>query len=109
LKLEPQTEVSYHSGKVRPGILGMVLNRKERSKAMKRIAREQARVYVFDRFRTRLPKMATSRKPSTSEKIIPVVSVTEYFEPFTLLGIDYTYYRLLLEKDGKSTLEFSCP
>ncbi|MGA2955928.1 MAG: DUF72 domain-containing protein [Thermodesulfobacteriota bacterium] len=38
-----------------------------------------------------------------NEEILPVESVTEYFEHFPLLEIDYTFYRLLLEKDGKPT------
>jgi len=41
-----------------------------------------------------------------SEETLPVESVTEYFEHFPLLEIDYTFYRLLLEKDGKPTQNF---
>jgi uncharacterized protein YecE (DUF72 family) len=41
-----------------------------------------------------------------NEETLPVESVTEYFEHFPLLEIDYTYYRLLLEKDGKLTQNF---
>ena len=37
---------------------------------------------------------------------MPIESVTEYFEHFPLLEIDYTFYRLLLEKDGKPTQNF---
>jgi len=40
---------------------------------------------------------------SFAEEVLPVESVTEYFEHFSLLEIDYTFYRLLLEKDGKPT------
>ena len=36
-----------------------------------------------------------------NEETLPVESVTEYFEHFPLLEIEYTFYRLLLEKDGK--------
>ncbi len=36
-----------------------------------------------------------------NEETLPVESVTEYFEHFPLLEIDYTFYRLLLEKEGK--------
>jgi len=36
-------------------------------------------------------------------------SVTEYFEHFPLLEIDYTFYRLLLQKDGKPTQNFHVP
>ena len=38
-----------------------------------------------------------------NEETLPVESVAEYFEHFPLLEIDYTFYRLLLEKDGKPT------
>jgi hypothetical protein len=41
-----------------------------------------------------------------NEETLPVDSVTEYFEHFPLLEIDYTFYRLLLEKDGKPTQNF---
>ena len=41
-----------------------------------------------------------------NEEILPVESVSEYFEHFALLEIDYTFYRLLLEKDGKPTQNF---
>ena len=41
-----------------------------------------------------------------NEETLPVESVSEYFEHFPLLEIDYTYYRLLLEKDGKPTQNF---
>ena len=34
------------------------------------------------------------------EKTVPVQSVEEYFEHFSTLEIDYTFYRTLLEKDG---------
>ena len=41
-----------------------------------------------------------------NEETLPVESVIEYFEHFPLLEIDYTFYRLLLEKDGKPTQNF---
>jgi uncharacterized protein YecE (DUF72 family) len=43
---------------------------------------------------------------SFSEETLPVESVSEYFEHFPLLEIDYTFYRLLLERDGKPTQTF---
>ena len=43
---------------------------------------------------------------SFTEEILPVESVTEYFDHFPLLEIDYTFYRLLLEQDGKPTQNF---
>jgi uncharacterized protein YecE (DUF72 family) len=35
-----------------------------------------------------------------NEETLPFESVTEYFEHFPLLEIDYTFYRLLLEAHG---------
>jgi len=40
---------------------------------------------------------------SYTEEVLPVESVEEYFEHFPLLEIDYTFYRLLLDKSGKPT------
>lgn len=40
---------------------------------------------------------------SFTEKVLPVESVEEYFEHFPILEIDYTFYRLLLDKNGKPT------
>lgn len=37
------------------------------------------------------------------EEVLPVESVEEYFEHFPILEIDYTFYRLLLDKNGKPT------
>jgi uncharacterized protein YecE (DUF72 family) len=40
---------------------------------------------------------------SFTEEVLPVESVEEYFEHFPILEIDYTFYRLLLDKSGKPT------
>ena len=40
------------------------------------------------------------------EKVLPVESVEEYFVHFPILEIDYTFYRLLLEKDGRPTQNY---
>jgi len=40
------------------------------------------------------------------EEILPVESVEEYFEHFPILEIDYTFYRPLLDKNGKPTPNF---
>ena len=37
------------------------------------------------------------------EEVLPVESVQEYFEHFPILEIDYTFYRLLLDRSGKPT------
>lgn len=41
-----------------------------------------------------------------NEEPLPVESVTEYFEHFPLLEIDYTFYRPLLESKGSPTQNF---
>jgi hypothetical protein len=41
-----------------------------------------------------------------NEEVLPVESVTEYFEHFPLLEIDYTFYRLLLEPKGSPSQNF---
>jgi uncharacterized protein YecE (DUF72 family) len=41
-----------------------------------------------------------------NEEILPVESVTEYFEHLPLLEIDYTFYRPLLESSGNPTPNF---
>ena len=41
-----------------------------------------------------------------AEKVLPVESVQEYFEHFPILEIDYTFYRLLLDEDGKPTQNY---
>jgi uncharacterized protein YecE (DUF72 family) len=40
---------------------------------------------------------------SFTEKLLPVDSVIEYFEHFSVLEIDFTFYRPLLDKNGKPT------
>jgi len=40
---------------------------------------------------------------SFTEEVLPVESVEEYFEHFPILEIDYTFYRLLLDKSGRPT------
>jgi uncharacterized protein YecE (DUF72 family) len=40
------------------------------------------------------------------EEVLPVESVEEYFQHFPILEIDYTFYRPLLDKNGKPTPNF---
>ena len=42
-------------------------------------------------------------KESFKEEVLPVESVEEYFEHFAVLEIDYTFYRSLMDKEGKPT------
>src|SRR4030066_1250081 len=41
-----------------------------------------------------------------NEETLPVESVTEYFQHFPLLEIDYTFYRPLLESKGSPTSNY---
>jgi hypothetical protein len=40
------------------------------------------------------------------EEVLPVESVQEYFEHFSVLEIDFTFYSLLLGKDGTPTQNY---
>ncbi len=40
------------------------------------------------------------------EKVLPIDSVQEYFEHFSVLELDFTFYRLLLERDGQPTQNY---
>jgi uncharacterized protein YecE (DUF72 family) len=52
-----------------------------------------------DRIKKRTSKVGGQ---SYGEEVLPVDSVQEYFEHFDTLEIDFTFYRLLLERDKKS-------
>jgi len=49
------------------------------------------------------PRTHRIGEKSFTEEVLPVESVEEYFEHFPVLEIDYTFYRLLLDKSGKPT------
>jgi uncharacterized protein YecE (DUF72 family) len=61
-------------------------------------------IYTRERYEGR-----TTRRTNTvggkafTEETLPVESVTEYFEHFSVLEIDYTFYSLLLDMDQKPT------
>ena len=40
------------------------------------------------------------------EEVLPVESVKEYFQHFRILELDFTFYRILLDKDEKPTQNF---
>lgn len=40
------------------------------------------------------------------EEVLPLDSVEEYFEHFSVLEIDFTFYRLLLDQEGQHTLNY---
>ncbi len=45
-------------------------------------------------------------KESFTEQVLPIESVEEYFRHFSLLEIDFTFYRPLMDKNGKPTSNF---
>ena len=90
-------EFQFHS--VPPGILfGM---------ASDRYAGWIGQIYSEGRYEKEITRRTHKvGDKSFTEEILPVESVAEYFEHFPLLEIDYTFYRPLLEKDGKPTSNF---
>ena len=40
---------------------------------------------------------------SLKEEVLPVESVEEYFQHFSVLELDFTFYRVLVDKDGEPT------
>lgn len=45
-------------------------------------------------------------KHSYVEEVLPLDSVVEYFEHFPVLEIDFTFYRLLLDEQGRHTINY---
>jgi uncharacterized protein YecE (DUF72 family) len=90
-------EFQFH--RVRPGIsLGM---------ASDRYAGWIGQIYSKGRYEKEITRRTHKvGDRSFTEEILPIESVTEYFEHFPVLEIDYTFYRPLLEKDGKPTPNF---
>jgi len=64
-------------------------------------------IYSVDRYSGKI-KSRTKKVGGKSfiEEVLPVESVEEYFQHFRILEVDYTFYRLLLDKDGEATQNF---
>ncbi len=65
-------------------------------------------IYSPDRYSGRLS--TRSHKvggKSYREQVLPVDSVAEYFEHFSVLEIDFTFYGLLLSEDGRPTSTYA--
>jgi uncharacterized protein YecE (DUF72 family) len=61
-------------------------------------------VYSEERYTEEIkPRTHKIGERSFTEEVLPIESVEEYFEHFPILEIDYTFYRLLLDKSGKPT------
>jgi Protein of unknown function DUF72 len=64
-------------------------------------------IYSADRYANRIiVRKHTVGGKSFTEKVLPVDSVQEYFEHFSVLEIDYTFYRLLLDDSGRPTQNY---
>ena len=64
-------------------------------------------IYSADRYKNRITERKhTVGGKSFTERILPVESVREYFEHFSVLEIDYTFYRLLLDEKGNPTQNY---
>jgi len=61
-------------------------------------------IYSAEHYRDRITGRAkTVGKNTYNEQVLPVESVGEYFRHFPVLELDFTFYRLLLDPDGKPT------
>ncbi len=75
--------------------------------ASDRYAGWMGQIYTQKRYEGRIKSRTKKiRGKSFLEKTLPVESVKEYFEHFSLLEIDYTFYSPLLDKDGRPTPTF---
>ncbi len=61
-------------------------------------------IYSEDRYAGRITRRTKKVGGKTFvEKVLPVDSVKEYFQHFRVLELDFTFYRPLLDKNGKPT------
>jgi len=64
-------------------------------------------IYSQDCYQGRITKRAKIiAGKSFTEEVLPVDSVEEYFEHFSVLEIDFTFYRLLLDHNGQPTQNY---
>ena len=64
-------------------------------------------IYSHDRYQGRITKRTKIIAGRTfAEEVLPVDSVEEYFEHFSVLEIDFTFYRPLLDHDGQPTQNY---
>src|SRR6056297_1532592 len=75
--------------------------------ASDRYAGWMGQIYTQKRYEGRISRRSNKVGGKTfQEEVLPVESVEEYFEHFSVLEIDYTFYSPLLEKDGKPSKNF---
>ena len=64
-------------------------------------------IYSPERYEGKIKKRsATIGGKHFQELVLPIESVQEYFEHFSVLELDFTFYRPLLEKDGTPTSNY---
>ncbi len=64
-------------------------------------------IYSREKYDKRISRRPKVMKGKTfSEEILPVDSLEEYFEHFSVLEIDFTFYRLLLDDKGQPTQNY---
>ena len=64
-------------------------------------------IYSEDIYAGRITRRKkTVGNKSFVEEVLPVDSVKEYFQHFRVLELDFTFYRPLLDKEGKPTQNF---
>jgi len=64
-------------------------------------------IYPEERYRNRIsirPKAVGGK--SLKEKVLPVESVEDYFQHFSVLELDFTFYGLLLDEDSRPTQNY---
>ncbi len=64
-------------------------------------------IYTAERYADRVSRRARPLAgKSFTEEVLPVDSVEEYFEHFGVLELDYTFYRFLLDSEGRPTQNY---
>jgi len=64
-------------------------------------------IYSDNRYKGKTTKRSKKLGNNTFiEEVLPVESVTEYFQHFSVLELDFTFYRLLLDKNERPTQSY---
>ena len=64
-------------------------------------------IYSKERYGDKISKRSkTVGSQTMTEETLPVESVEEYFEHFSVLELDFTFYRVLLDRDLKPTRNY---
>ncbi len=77
------------------------------STASDRYAGWLGQIYTPEKYHSRITRRVKNlEKHSYVEEVLPLDSVVEYFEHFPVLEIDFTFYRLLLDDQGRQTVNY---